>query len=517
MSVNMPEAASVKNKRIAKNTLLLYVRTFFTMCVSLFTSRLTLEALGVDNFGIYNVVGGLVGMFSIISGSITGSISRYLTYGIGKGDIEKLKVLFSTSVNVLLILSGIIILLGETIGIWFLTHKLNIPENQMYAAHWVLQCSLLAFVLGLISIPYNAAIVAHEKMNVFAYMTILDVLFRLGIVYTLFVTPFDRLITYSVFLVCVGLIMRLIYGIYCTRHFAECHYERVFDKGIFKDMSSFAGWTFLGNTSYLLNTQGVNMIINVFFGVALNAARGIVTQVEGAVMTLVNNFTTAFTPQITKSYAEGNMSYVHSLVCRGTKFSIFLLLFIIVPLIIEAPVVLSLWLKEVPPYTATFLRLSLCCNALLLMGNASLTAINATGIIKRYQISVTIVGCLVFPFTWLAYHFDAPPQTTYIIFLFIYGILLWIRTYYLKKLINLSVMTFIRSALLPIVFVSVAALPIPIVVSNLLDNGFLQLLCVTSASIFSTGCAILFIGLDLAERRRVIDKMQIIFKKFKVS
>lgn len=189
MSVNMPEAASVKNKRIAKNTLLLYVRTFFTMCVSLFTSRLTLEALGVDNFGIYNVVGGLVGMFSIISGSITGSISRYLTYGIGKGDIEKLKVLFSTSVNVLLILSGIIILLGETIGIWFLTHKLNIPENQMYAAHWVLQCSLLAFVLGLISIPYNAAIVAHEKMNVFAYMTILDVLFRLGIVYTLFVTP----------------------------------------------------------------------------------------------------------------------------------------------------------------------------------------------------------------------------------------------------------------------------------------------------------------------------------------
>ncbi|MCI9286308.1 MAG: hypothetical protein HFJ91_11120, partial [Muribaculaceae bacterium] len=175
------------------------------------------------------------------------------------------------------------------------------------------------------------------------------------------------------------------------------------------------------------------------------------------------------------------------------------------------------WLKEVPPYTATFLRLSLCCNALLLMGNASLTAINATGIIKRYQISVTIVGCLVFPFTWLAYHFDAPPQTTYIIFLFIYGILLWIRTYYLKKLINLSVMTFIRSALLPIVFVSVAALPIPIVVSNLLDNGFLQLLCVTSASIFSTGCAILFIGLDLAERRRVIDKMQIIFKKFKVS
>ncbi|MCI9285906.1 MAG: lipopolysaccharide biosynthesis protein, partial [Muribaculaceae bacterium] len=371
----MPEAASVKNKRIAKNTLLLYVRTFFTMCVSLFTSRLTLEALGVDNFGIYNVVGGLVGMFSIISGSITGSISRYLTYGIGKGDIEKLKVLFSTSVNVLLILSGIIILLGETIGIWFLTHKLNIPENQMYAAHWVLQCSLLAFVLGLISIPYNAAIVAHEKMNVFAYMTILDVLFRLGIVYTLFVTPFDRLITYSVFLVCVGLIMRLIYGIYCTRHFAECHYERVFDKGIFKDMSSFAGWTFLGNTSYLLNTQGVNMIINVFFGVALNAARGIVTQVEGAVMTLVNNFTTAFTPQITKSYAEGNMSYVHSLVCRGTKFSIFLLLFIIVPLIIEAPVVLSLWLKEVPPYTATFLRLSLCCNALLLMGNASLTAI----------------------------------------------------------------------------------------------------------------------------------------------
>ena len=306
---------SANNKRIAKNTLLLYVRTLFIMLVTLYTSRVVLNTLGVSDYGIYNVVGGVVAMFSVISVSLSSSISRFITYELGHGDFDKLKRIFSTSINIQVGISLVILVLAEVFGVWFLNTKMNIPAERMTAANWVLQCSLLSFIIGLISVPYNACIIAHERMSAFAYISILEVVLKLAVVYMLLVSPYDKLATYAVLLVVVALIVRLTYGQYCKRHFEESRYRFVHDKSLIKEMTGFAGWSFFGNGAYMLNTQGVDMLINIFFGVTFNAARGVATQVQNAVMQFVNNFTVAVNPQITKSYASGEREYMYKLVC----------------------------------------------------------------------------------------------------------------------------------------------------------------------------------------------------------
>lgn len=347
---------SANNKRIAKNTLMLYVRMLFTMAVSLFTSRVILQTLGVEDYGIQNVVGGVVAMFSVLSGSMSSSISRFITFELGKGEPHRLKTVFSTGVNIQLGMSLLVIVVAEAVGVWFLNCKMNIPPERMVAANWVFQCSILTFVLNLLSVPYNASIIAHEKMSAFAYISVIEVTLRLIIVYMLTVSPFDRLITYSVLLMCVGALIRFIYGYYCKRHFEECTYHFVYDKAILKSMTIFAGWNFLGNGAYMLNTQGVNILMNMYFGVAVNAARGVATQVDAALKQFVNNFTTAVNPQITKSYAQGDLKSMHKLVCRSAKFSAFLMLFFAVPIILETDTILTLWLKNPPAYASIFLK-----------------------------------------------------------------------------------------------------------------------------------------------------------------
>ena len=266
---------SSANKRIAKNTLLLYVRMLFTMSISLFTSRVILSNLGVEDFGIVNVVGGVVSMFSVLSGSMSSSISRFITFELGAGDKQRLKTVFTTGINIQLGMSVLILLVAELVGVWFLNCKMNIPEERLYAANWVFQFSILSFILGLLSVPYNAAIIAHEKMSAFAYISIIEVTLKLIIVYLLTISPFDRLITYSFLFMMIGVLIRIIYGYYCKKHFEECTYHFVYDKGILKSMTSLAGWNFLGNGAFLLNTQGVNILMNMYFGVAINAARGV--------------------------------------------------------------------------------------------------------------------------------------------------------------------------------------------------------------------------------------------------
>ena len=285
----MSESSS-NNKRIAKNTLLLYFRTFLLMAITLYTSRVVLATLGVDDYGIYNVVGGFVAMFSVISGALSSAISRFITFELGHGDKDKLSRIFSTSVNIQILLGILILILGETVGIWFLNNRMNIPIERMTAANWVLQCSLISFTINLISVPYNAAIIAHEKMKAFAYVSILEAVLKLAIVYLLLVSDTDKLILYAILHVFVALSIRLVYGIYCNRNFSECRYHLVYDKSLLKEMSGFAGWNFLTNGAYILNTQGVNLLINIFFGVAINAARGIVAQIDSAIMQFVNSF-----------------------------------------------------------------------------------------------------------------------------------------------------------------------------------------------------------------------------------
>ena len=501
------------NKRIAKNTMLLYIRMLFMMAVSLYTSRVVLNTLGVEDFGIHNVVGGFVAMFSVLSGSLSSSISRFITFELGKGDKQRLGNVFSTGVNIQIGMSIIIILLAEAIGVWFLNTKMNIPVERLGSANWVFQCAIFTFVLGLLSVPYNAAIIAHEKMSAFAYISVIEVVLKLIIVYMLIISPFDRLITYAILLVLVSIVIRIIYGYYCKRHFEECTYHVVYDKSLLKSMTSFAGWNFLGNGAYLLNTQGVNILMNMYFGVAVNAARGLAVQVDSAVNQFVNNFTMAMSPQITKSYASGNLDYVYRLICSGSKYAYFIMFIFVVPVVLEAENLLSIWLVKVPEETSVFLRLVVLSSLTNVMANPMLTAIMATGDIKRYEIEVTMIGSLVFPFTWVAYLLGAPAYVTYIIFILIYLLLNFIRLISLKRLIKFPLLDFIYNILPRIGAVTICSFIIPMSVICLMPESLSRLFITSVLSIFWSIVCILYLGMDKVERTFVIGKVMPAIKR----
>lgn len=504
----MSNQTSDNNKRIAKNTLLLYVRMLFTMAVSLFTSRVILNTLGVEDYGINNVVGGIVTMFSVLSGSLSSSISRFITFELGKGNIERLKTIFSTGVNIQLGMSVLIIIIAEAVGIWFLNTKMNIPTDRMVAANWVFQCAILTFVLNLLSVPYNAAIIAHEKMSAFAYISVVEVSLKLIIVYMLMISPFDRLETYAVLLLLVGAVIRFIYGYYCKRHFEECTYHFVFDKPVLKEMTGFAGWNFLGNGAYMPNTQGVNILMNLYFGVAVNAARGIATQVDAALKQFVNNFTTAVNPQITKSYAQGNLDYMHKLVCRSAKFSAFLMLFFAIPILLETQSILTIWLKTVPEYAAIFLQLIIISSFVdTVLANSLVTSMFATGKIKRYQIIVTTIGCLVFPFSWIAFQLGFQPEIAYVLYFIIYTVLLGVRLYLLKDMVKLPVMMYVREVLYRVLPVMIICFIIPMMIRYSMQEGWMRLILLCLVSTIVTAVVEYSIGLTKNERKFIVGKI----------
>lgn len=504
----MSNQTSDNNKRIAKNTLLLYVRMLFTMAVSLFTSRVILNTLGVEDYGINNVVGGIVTMFSVLSGSLSSSISRFITFELGKGNIERLKTIFSTGVNIQLGMSVLIIIIAEAVGIWFLNTKMNIPTDRMVAANWVFQCAILTFVLNLLSVPYNAAIIAHEKMSAFAYISVVEVSLKLIIVYMLMISPFDRLETYAVLLLLVGAVIRFIYGYYCKRHFEECIYHFVFDKPVLKEMTGFAGWNFLGNGAYMLNTQGVNILMNLYFGVAVNAARGIATQVDAALKQFVNNFTTAVNPQITKSYAQGDLAYMHKLVCRSAKFSAFLMLFFAIPILLETQSILTIWLKTVPEYAAIFLQLIIISSFVdTVLANSLVTSMFATGNIKRYQIIVTTIGCLVFPFSWIAFQLGFQPEIAYVLYFIIYTVLLGVRLYLLKDMVKFPIMMYVREVLYRVLPVMIICFIIPMMIRYSMQEGWMRLILLCLVSTIVTAVVECSIGLTKNERKFIVDKI----------
>jgi Na+-driven multidrug efflux pump len=483
------------------------------MVISLFTSRVVLSALGVENYGINNVVGGVVGMFSVVSGSLSGSISRFITFELGRKDYSKLQSIFSTAVNVQILLSFVIIFLGETLGVWFLNHKMDIPADRLYAANWVLQCSLLSFCVGLISVPYNALIIAHEKMSAFAYMSIVEVSFKLIIVYALYISPFDKLISFSILTLTISIVMRIIYGNYSRRHFEEAKYKLQLDAKLFKEISSFAGWSFLTNTAYLFNTQGVNILMNLFFGVTVNAARGIASQVESAVMSYVGNFTVAINPQITKSYAAGEYNSMNSLICRGSKFSYFLMLFFALPIMLEAEYILKLWLTIVPEYTVIFIRLSFIATMINMLGGTGYTACMATGNIKKYTIMMTTVGFIVFPMSWIMYKIGCPPYASYIAFIIVYILVNITRLFLMKQLLNFDPMLFIREVIYKITVVTLVALILPLSLSYEMDSSLLKCIVVILTSLLSTGASIYFLGLSNNEQMVISQKLKKIIHK----
>ncbi len=489
------------NKRIVKNTLLLYVRMFFLMFISLFTSRVILNTLGVEDFGTYNVVGGVVSMFSAFSGMFTGAISRFITFELGKNKGQRLSDVFSTSVTIQIGIAFIFVCLAEVIGLYFLNYKLVIPSGRWIAANWVLQCSILTFAVNLISIPYNAAIIAHERMSAFAYISIFEVLMKLLIVYALYISPVDKLISYAILLMILSVVIRFIYGNYCSRHFEECKYRFTYDKSLLKEMSSFAGWNFLGSGAYILNTQGINILINMFFGVTLNAARGVANQVDHAIMQLVQNFMTALKPQITKNIASNNFEYVEDLVCRGAKFGYFLMLFFFVPIYVEAPQILTVWLKLVPDYAISFVRLAMIASMVDLLGTTISTTVIATGNVKRYYIVIGLFGLLVFPITYICFRSGCSPQSCYYAFIGVYLLLLYLKLRQVHKLINFPIWKYIKDVLLKILPITLFSLVPSLILSYYLNETLYRLVIIVFVSFSLNLFAIYFFGLKRTEKR----------------
>lgn len=504
MAENNP---SVNNKRIAKNTLALYFRMLFSMLVSLYTSRVFLNALGVEDYGINNVVGGLIGMFSILSGSLTAAISRFITYELGKGNTKQLRKVFSSAINIQLALGFIVILLAETIGLWFLNTEMNIPSNRMPAANWVFQFSLVSFFLGIITIPYNAVIIAHERITTFAYIGIFEVLAKLGIAILIVHSPIDRLIFVSLLTCVIAVIVRLTYGIYCKLHFQECKYQRIWDKNLLKQMFSFAGWNFIGASSAILRDQGGNILINLFCGPVANAARGVAYQVNIAVQSFANNFMTAINPQITKSYACGNQDYMMTLIFQGARLSFYMLLILSLPVIINTSYILELWLKTVPEFTSLFVKLILIFTMSESISNPLVTAMLATGNIRKYQIIVGGLQMLNFPLSFLLLKQGFKPEIIFIVAIFISQCCLIARLILLRKMIKLNAKEYFKKVYLNVISVSLIAILIPTIIQPYFTNNFTNFIYSCIICVISTITTIYYIGCNRKERHLIYLKL----------
>lgn len=499
---------SQNNKRIAKNTIILYIRTIFVMLISLYTSRVVLDALGVEDYGIYGVVGAVVSMFSVVSASLSSAISRFITFEIGRGNKDKLKSVFATSKTIQFVIAGIVLLLLELIGVWFMETKMQIPPERLDAARWILHFSLFTFCVNLLSVPYNACIIAHERMSAFAYMGIFDAVMKLLICFLVQHSPIDRLVYYGLLLMLLALITRIIYAIYCNKHFEECRIKAGFDKKIFKEMLGFSGWNFFNSTAFILNNQGVNMLMNVYFGVVVNAARGIAVQVETAVMQFVNNFTTAINPQITKSYANGDLASMHKLVCSGAKFSFFSMLLISLPIIIEAEQILKLWLVDVPDHAVAFVQLSLVMGMCDCIGNSGYTACMATGKLKKYSLIITSIACLEFPLAWVFFTFGAMPEYAYYTYIAVKIAVLIVRMYLMESMVGLKIVMYVKNVFMPIIRTTTIALILPSAIFLYMPPSIVRFITVAFSSVISVSLSTLYLGMTQNERNLILHKLK---------
>lgn len=488
------------NRRIAKNTVYLYIRMLITMVVTLYTSRVVLQTLGVEDFGIYNVIGGIVVMFAFLSSSMSNATQRFISYGIGKGDKELLKTTFSMSMNCHLLITLILFVLSETVGLWFVNTQLNIPEGRMYAAQWVYQFSILTFAIGILRIPYNASIISYERMSFYAYISIIEVLLKLGVVFLLVISPIDKLITYAALLFLVNVLCFLAYYLYCKKQFEICSYHYIWDKKAFKELMGFSGWSMLSGGANLVTQQGCNILLNIYKGVVVNAAAGIASQVSSAIYGFVSNFQLAFQPQIVKLHAAGEKDEQEKLMLRTSSLSYFLLLVICVPFFINTGYVLDLWLGTTPEYSVEF------CQWMLIAGLIDSTqaplfmAIYATGNIKNYTIWLSSLFILLIPLSWIALYMGFSPVCVFVIRALIISIQSIIRLFYVKAFLKFPSGKFVKVLFLRLIPTTIAALFTSILIKKCFEEGVLQFVIVTLLSIAVTVAFIYIIGLASDER-----------------
>lgn len=507
------------NKRIAKNTVMLYIRMFINMLVGLYTSRVVLQTLGVVDYGIYGVVGGVVTMFSFFSGTLTTASYRFLTIELGKGDAVQLHKVFCTCVQIHFIFAVIILVLVESLGPWFIDNKMTIPPDRLAAAHWVFHCSLIACLINVASLPYSALVMVHEHMNVYAYFSILESLLKLLIVYLLLCFDFDKLILYSFLVLVVSIIMRMTYCTYGKRKFEESKYEFIFDKNVFRSICNFSLWLLLSSLAGMGLTQGLSVLLNIFFGPVVNAARTIGDQVMGMVGTFTGGFTTALNPQITKQYAARNFTRMHLLIVNGCKYSFFLLYVLALPVFVEIDTILHVWLGIVPDHAVEFSRLCIIISLINTLSVSTTTGIHATGNIRKYTTGQCIANLLVLPISYLLLKGGMDPEVVFYLQIVTNVFLLIYRLMMCVQLFEMPVVLYCKSVLLrvsPVVIVSFMLTYAfsHYVVPDLVETGFWSMMIVSLFSVVANFLSIYYLGLACEERSMFVGYIRRRFLKF---
>ena len=493
------------NKRIAKNTLFLYIRMLLMMVVSLYTSRVVLEVLGVTDFGIYNVVGGIVSMLGFLNSSMSNAVQRFLSYEIGKGDDGKVAHVFNIAMLAHFIIALVVFVILELAGVWYLNNQMVLPPERLVAANWVLQCTIVTTMFSIIQVPYNGIIIAKEDMGIYAYVSIFEAVLKLLIVYLLLIGSFDRLKLYAILTMAATVVVLMINRIYCIRKYREAHYQFVRDKVLLKEMTSFASWNMIGEIAWVMTGQGVNMILNLFFGPTINAARGLAEQVNAAVIRFINNFQVALNPQIIKSYSAGELDEMKRLLYMGTKISYFVLFLLALPVIFEMDFILSLWLNDVPEHTTLFCKLILISSLTACVSNLLAQVAKAYGKIRKYQIIVSLFLLLNFPFSYFILVLGASAEMTVVVNIVTQGILLFVRLLLIRPMIALSIKQFVLNVMIPIIGVTGVAVVIPLAwkyYSNLsVTNSLITIILVLISTIIS----IAYVGMNKYERMKIKD------------
>lgn len=488
---------------------MLYMRMFFLMTISLYTSRAILEALGIENYGIYNVVGSVLILFSFLTSALSSSTRRYLNYWLGRNNEEALKKVFSICFSIHTIIAIIIVLLGETIGLWLVNNVLNLPTDRMYAANWVYQITILSAVVGILSVPFESAIVAKEKLSVYAYISIFEAILKLVMVFLLFHSPFDVLIYYAILIFVVTNIVTVFKFFYCLKKFDFCQPRIIFSKAESREVGSFTGWSLFGQLSYVGSTTGVNMIINVFLGVSINAAVGIANQVNNIVYNFVSNFQTSFNPQLIQTYSSNNMSEHRLLISRASRISLYLLILISVPVILNVDFLLNLWLTEVPEYSPQFLTAILWASVIEAYGAPLWMSMQAIGKIRNYQITVSIINALIIPYSFFALFLGYSPVWIFKFKIIINIILLIYRIVYILPKIQQSRQRFLVDNVLRSAIIMISAFLITRLFACWIINPWPKLIITTMVSIGLIFGLVYCFGLTREEKvyvkRKIID------------
>lgn len=498
---------SSSNKRIAKNTVLLYFRTFITMVVSLYTSRVVLAALGFEDFGIWNVVGGIVAMFLFIKESLSSVVNRFLTFAIGTGDQQEIDKAFSTSIIIHVILGVLIVLFVESVGLWFLAEKLVIPAAKMGIAYKVFHISVISTFFSIVTVPFHSALISYERMDVYAYLGLWDAFAKLLIAFAVTVVSENRLVVYGLLILASSLSVSVFIVCYVRKTFPKMRAYFVRDKQMYRSVFAFSGWSLLGNIAWVGYSQGINMVINMFFGPVVNAARAISSQIEQSVRTFVTNFQTAVNPQIIKNCAAGDWSAMHLLMFRSSKFSAYLLFLFALPIVLEVDTILVLWLKNVPEHSASFCRIMFAVILLETMANPIQVGVSANGDIRKWQTVISAILLTIVPLSYAALYFGMPPESVFVVYLVVEIFACVARVWIAREKIHLPMRRYLIEVVAVIAYVMALAAVLPLVLHLAMPDGLLRFFVVLLLG-FATSCAsIYFLGLDAGEKAFVYNKI----------